>query len=326
MLRERHVRRPVGRQHEQPHLAEAAGQIVQHVDRGDVRPMQVVEEEDERPQLRRFQQERAELALHSFLRHGGRVLAHPRDRVLAGFRMRHLHVPRRRDGLDERGHRAPRRLVQQAVERLEQGQIRLGAGEPLRAAAAHDERTFRQLCELRQEVFHEDRLPDSRLAHHRQEPAAALARCLVGPAERRPLVLAPDRAALGERGAALKRRLLRVPRGERRQCLLDLARRRTQRRILRDHPVHEFLDRGRHRRVQPRQRHGIFQQDRRQHRRHRRRQPTAGAWRASRRASHPARRRPTACPRERRGPARGTCRPSCRSARADLSPCPNALR
>ena len=164
MLRERHVRGPVGRQHEQPHLVEAAGQIVQHVDRGDVRPVQIVEEQDERAQLRRFQQERAELALHSLLRHGRRVLAHARDGVLAGFRMRHLHVPGRRDGLDERGHRAPRRLVQQAVERFEQGQVRLGAGEPLRTAAAHDERTLRQLCELRQEVLHEDRLADSRLA------------------------------------------------------------------------------------------------------------------------------------------------------------------
>ena len=79
MLRERHVRGPVGRQHEQPHLVEAAGQIVQHVDRGDVRPMQIVEEQDERAQPRRFQEERAELALHPFLRHGGRVLAHARD-------------------------------------------------------------------------------------------------------------------------------------------------------------------------------------------------------------------------------------------------------
>ena len=179
MLRERHVRGPVGRQHEQPHLVEAAGQIVQHVDR-DVRPMQIVEEQDERAQLRRFQEERAELALHPLLRHGRRVLAHARHGVLAGFRVRHLHAPRRRDGLDERGHRAPRRLVQQAVERLEHGQDAFGAGEPLRAAAAHDERTLRQLCELRQEVLHEDRLPDSRLAHHRQDPAAALARFLVG--------------------------------------------------------------------------------------------------------------------------------------------------
>ena len=86
--------------------------------------------------------------------------------------MRDLHVPGRRDGLDQRVHRAPRRLVQQVVERLEHGQIRFGAGEPLRTAAAHHERTLGQLCELRQEVLDEDRLADSWLAHHRQDPAA----------------------------------------------------------------------------------------------------------------------------------------------------------
>ena len=122
--------------------------------------------------------------------------------------------------------------------------MRFGAGEPLRAPAAHDERTLRQLCELREEVLHEERLPDSRLAHHRQDPAAALARFLVGPAELRTLVLSPYGAALGDRGAALKRRLPRVSRSERRQFQLDFAHRGTQRRILREHPVHELLDPG----------------------------------------------------------------------------------
>ena len=163
--------------------------------------------------------------------------------------------------------------MQQAVERFEHGQVRLGAGEPLRAAAAHQERALRQLCELRQEVLDEDRLADARLAHDRQDPAAALARVLVGTAERRAFVLASDGTALGDCRAAMKRRRPRVTRGERRQFLLDLARRRAHRRILRDHPVHELLDPGGHRRVQPRQRHGIFQQDRRQHGGHRRSHP-----------------------------------------------------
>ena len=67
MLRQRHVRGPVGRQHEHAHLVEAAGQIVQHVDRRDVGPMQIVEEQHERPQPRRFEEQRAELALHPLL-------------------------------------------------------------------------------------------------------------------------------------------------------------------------------------------------------------------------------------------------------------------
>ena len=85
MLRERHVRGPVGRQHQQPHLVETAGQIVQHVDRRDIRPMQVVEKQDERAQPRHFEEERAELPFHPLLRHRRRVLAHARHRRLAGF-------------------------------------------------------------------------------------------------------------------------------------------------------------------------------------------------------------------------------------------------
>ena len=149
---------------------------------------------------------------------------------------------------------------------------RLGAGEPLRAPAAHEERTLRQLCELREEVLHEERLPDSRLAHHRQDPAAALAlpRRPGGASHARPLALRCG--ARRSRGcsetatsASLPQRAPPVP-----------ARLRSPRDAAQDPSrasgARASRARG-HRRVQPRQRHGIFQQDRRQHGRHRRRNP-----------------------------------------------------
>ena len=101
----------------------------------------------------------------------------------------------------------------------------------------------------------------------RPSRAAAYARRSVPRSSSRPTV---RRSTM--RGTALKRRL-RVARSECRKRLLDLARRGSQNRILRDHAVHELLEPGRHRRVQPRQRHGVFQQDRGEHRRHRRRHP-----------------------------------------------------
>ena len=164
VLRQRHIGRPVRRQHEQPHLVEAAGQIVQHVDRGHVRPVEIVEKQDERTQPRGLLQQRAELALHALLRHRRCVLAHAREGVLARGHMRDLHVPGGRDGLDQRMHRAPRRLVQQVIECLENRQIRLRTGKPLRTAAADHERTFRLLSDFRQKILDEVGLTDSRLA------------------------------------------------------------------------------------------------------------------------------------------------------------------
>jgi hypothetical protein len=107
MLAERHVGGPVGRQHEQSHLIQPPGEIVQHVDGRDIGPVEIVEKQHERPQSRRLLQECAKLALHPFLRDGGRLFPHAREGVLTGRRVRDLHVPRGRDAFDQRVHRDP---------------------------------------------------------------------------------------------------------------------------------------------------------------------------------------------------------------------------
>ena len=71
MLRERHVGRAVARHDHQPQVRQPAGQVVQDVDRRDVGPVQVVDEEHQRALPRDLLQERAELALHPLLRPTG---------------------------------------------------------------------------------------------------------------------------------------------------------------------------------------------------------------------------------------------------------------
>ncbi len=48
VFRQHNLGAPVGPEHEHTHAFEAAGQIVEQIDRGDIRPVQVVEEDHER--------------------------------------------------------------------------------------------------------------------------------------------------------------------------------------------------------------------------------------------------------------------------------------
>ena len=75
VARDGHVRGPVGDEHQQPHAVEAAGQVVQHVDRRRVGPVQILEEEHERADARHVLEVGGELALHPLLRRALDVLA-----------------------------------------------------------------------------------------------------------------------------------------------------------------------------------------------------------------------------------------------------------
>ena len=66
-----HFRRPVRREHEDAQVGEALGQVVEHVDRGDVGPVQIVQEEHERPRARNGFEQRAS---PRFMRSGDVIL------------------------------------------------------------------------------------------------------------------------------------------------------------------------------------------------------------------------------------------------------------
>ena len=275
VLRQRHVGGPIRRHDEQSHLIEAARKVVQHVDRGHVRPLQVVEKEDERTQPGRFLQQGAELALHPFLRQRGRFLAHARDRVVAAFRMRNLNVPTRRDGLDQRVHRAPRRRsmipppagisMEQVVERLEKRQIGLRARQPLGAAAANGERALGLQRDLRQKIVHEVRLANPRLAQNGQHPAVAVPHLFVGMAHPFALRLAAHGSAFDDRRASERVDPTRLTRREHRETLFDFAGGRAQGSVLLEHAMHQALERRRNRRIDTRQGKGLVEQNRGNH-------------------------------------------------------------
>ena len=62
---------------------------------------------------------------------------------------------------------------------------------------------------------------------------------------------ASDGAALGQRRASLKCGCARFTRREQRQLLFHLACQRPQVGVLREHPVHQVLESGWHRRIDP---------------------------------------------------------------------------
>ena len=80
---------------------------------------------------------------------------------------------------------SPRRAVQQAVERLEDRQVRLGAGQPFGAAAAGDDRPLGPRRQLGEEVLDQARLADARLAGDAEDQALAVPHPRVGAAQLR---------------------------------------------------------------------------------------------------------------------------------------------
>ena len=101
------------------HALEAPAQVVQQIDRGDVRPMEVVEEHDQRPDARDLLEQRGQLALDALLRRAAHVGPSCSTVEPSGDSRRDVEVPGRARSLssaprttrrcaDAAGSRAPR--------------------------------------------------------------------------------------------------------------------------------------------------------------------------------------------------------------------------
>ena len=143
MLRQRHLRTAGSVASTSTRMpAKRPRQVIQDVDRRDVRPVQVVEKDDHRP----CSETSSKSAPSSrFIRSCDAASASARSSVIDRLRRSdRVATCRYQVGATRLHHRlradSPPRPVQQAVERLEDRQIRFGAGQALRAAAARDDR------------------------------------------------------------------------------------------------------------------------------------------------------------------------------------------
>lgn len=125
VLHQRHFRRPVRREHEHAHIGEAAREIVQQIDRRDVGPVQVVEEQNDRLRPRQVLEERAELALQPLLRRRLHLGSNLGDGRLVAHAGGDLQVPGRRHGLQQLMNRLLDLPMEQAVHRVENREVGL---------------------------------------------------------------------------------------------------------------------------------------------------------------------------------------------------------
>ena len=174
--------------------------------------------------------QRADLALHPLLRRRQRVVAQLRHRRFLDRPRRHLQIPGRRHRLHQGLERFAAGPVQQAVERLEDRQVGLGAGQPFRAAAARDDRALRPRRQLGEEVLDQARLADARPRPRRRGSGSAVRDARVRAPQRRRARSRGRRSCVRRRAArsGVRQRLAPLQRGE---LLVDLARRRPPRRV-----------------------------------------------------------------------------------------------
>ena len=210
-------------------------------------------------------------------------------------RVADLQVPGRRDRLHQALQRLAAGPVQEAVERLENRQVGFGAGQPLRAAAARDDRALgpgvssarKSSTRLVLPMPASPETPRIRLLSVRDARIRAPKVGALG-------LAADGRADAGAARARLRQRLAPLQRGE---LLVDLARRRTALGFLRQHPVHERVERRRHRRIEPRRAAPAARRESPRARRRSSAPRTAGGRPPSRRARRRARtRRPPGPP------------------------------
>ena len=264
MLGQRHFRRPVGRQDEHAHVGKSAGQVVQDVDRRDIGPVQVVEEEDDRSRPRDVLEVGADLALHALLRGGQRLDAQVCQRRFLDRPRRHLQVPGRSHRLHQGLEGLAAGPVQQAVERFENGQIRFGACQPLGAAAARDNRPLRARRQLDEDVLDEAGLADAGLARDANDQALTVLYARIDPPQIGPFALTANGLAYAGRLRArrLERGLASKQGG---QLFVDFAGRRPAIGFLGKHPMHQRVERRGNRGVEPDERHRLLGENRRQH-------------------------------------------------------------
>ena len=165
MLAEPHVLRPIGAQHHHLDAVESIGQVGEDVGRSHVRPMQVLDEQDQRPFPRQVLQEERDLPLQPLLRDH-----HLRPASVDRFRLwDDLRPPGRRDLPQEVTDLFGRALAsKQGLERFDQRQVRFGTRQPLRATAPGDRDLVGR--HLREEALGHGRLAHARLARNANDP------------------------------------------------------------------------------------------------------------------------------------------------------------
>jgi hypothetical protein len=131
VLGEQQVRWAVGDHQQQAQRVEPIAEVRDQVDGRHVRPMEVVEEQDERPRSGQFSQERMQLPLHLFCgprsRFGGPLQT---GWVVRCCRME-LSEPGGRHQAQDAGDLFRAVAVKEPIQRFKKRQIRLAAGEPL---------------------------------------------------------------------------------------------------------------------------------------------------------------------------------------------------
>ena len=151
------------------HPRALAAEVGEQIDGRGVRPVQIVEEQEQRPQARHLLQEGAQLALQALLGGRFRLGEHAGQGGVFRGRRHDLRVPVRGGRLHHPGRRLAAVAVEQALQGLEKRQIGLGPGEALRAAPARQSARAAGGRQLAEEVFDQGRLADAGLAGHAQE-------------------------------------------------------------------------------------------------------------------------------------------------------------
>ena len=131
VLAPQQVRRAVGKHQQQAQARALAAEVGQQIDARRVGPVDVVQEHHQGALPRHFVQEHAEFALPAFLRGLLGLREHAgQGRVVRGQR-RQLHVPSGSQQLHRLRRRRTAFALEQTVQRLQERQIGLGAGQAL---------------------------------------------------------------------------------------------------------------------------------------------------------------------------------------------------
>lgn len=116
MARLRQLGGPMGDDDEHAHRTQSVGKVAEQIDRRGIGPVEVVEEEHDRVEARRFVEQRGHLPLHPACRTRPRLVRGPLGLIA---RASDLRVPVRRHGPGQPRQAAVRLGAQQRVERLE---------------------------------------------------------------------------------------------------------------------------------------------------------------------------------------------------------------